>query len=58
MNSLERLRFYSCPGITDAGLAAIADLPRLLEVNLERLAQVTRDAAAIFPARVLVNYST
>ena len=57
MNSLERLRFYSCPAITGAGLAAIADLPRLGEVNLESLAQVTPDAAAIFPARVQVNYS-
>jgi RNA polymerase sigma factor (sigma-70 family) len=56
MQTLEHLLFYECDAITDSGLAFIARLPRLREVSLECLRQVTVDAAAIFPAGVRVNY--
>jgi len=53
---LERLTFYQCDRITNDGLQALAGLKRLVEVNLERLANVSDDAAAIFPANVRVNF--
>jgi hypothetical protein len=34
MPSLERVSFYGCPGVTDAGVAALARLPRLREVDI------------------------
>lgn len=57
MHSLEHVRFYNCPAITDAGLSALAALPRLRELDIEKLHNVTPDAALSFPARVRVNYS-
>ena len=45
-------RCYSCAGITDAGLARVADLPRLRDVDLEKLPNVTREGAGIFPGHV------
>jgi hypothetical protein len=57
ISSLERLIFWQCSGITDAGLAFLAVLPRLREVNLEGLPQVSAEGAAVFPPRVRVNYS-
>jgi len=56
MLSLEKLTFWQCHGITDAGLAALARLPRLSDINLEGLPNVTREAIAAFPANVRVNY--
>ncbi len=43
--------------IADAGLAFLARLPRLREVSLDGLPHVTREGAAVFPARVRVEYS-
>jgi hypothetical protein len=57
MTSLERLEFWQCAGITDAGVADLASLARLREIVLSGLPNVTRDSAALFPARVRVNYS-
>ncbi len=57
MTSLERLEFWQCSGITNAGVADLANLPDLREVGLSGLPNVTRDAAALFPANVRVNYS-
>jgi hypothetical protein len=56
MRSLERLTFWSCAGITNDGIALLAGLPRLQEVNLESLPQVTRRGSAVFPSGVRVNY--
>ena len=49
--------FQDIAGITDAGIAALAGLPRLREVDLESLPNVTRTGASVFPAHVRVNYS-
>jgi len=57
MTSLERLEFWQCSGITNAGMAEVANLPDLREVVLSGLPNVTRDAAALFPAHVRVDYS-
>lgn len=56
MSSLERITLWDCAGITNAGVAALAGLPRLREVGLEGLPQVSREGAAVFPANVQVNY--
>ena len=57
MTSLERLEFWQCAGITNAGVADLANLPHIREVVLSGLPNVTRDAAALFPAHVRVDYS-
>jgi hypothetical protein len=57
LTSLERLEFWQCAEITNAGVAHLANLPHLREVVMSGLANVTRDAVALFPAPVRVNYS-
>ncbi|MDQ6830175.1 MAG: hypothetical protein M3081_15065, partial [Gemmatimonadota bacterium] len=57
MSSLERLYFENCSGITDAGLGALAALPRLREIGLDLLRNVTAEGAGVFPARVHVSYT-
>ncbi len=57
INSLERLEFWQCLRVTDAGVAHLAGLPRLREINLHGLPGVTRERAAALPAHIHVNYS-
>jgi hypothetical protein len=57
ISSLERLEFRECPGITNAGMADLASLPRLREIFLSGLPNVSRVSAALFPASVRVDYS-
>jgi hypothetical protein len=57
MATLERLEFWQCAGLTDAGVAHLAALPQLREIGLDGLPNVTREAVALFPAHVRVNYS-
>ena len=57
MASLERIRFSACAGLTNAGIAALARLPRLRELDLGGMRRVTRDVTAAFPAHVQVSYS-
>ena len=57
MPSLERLEFWQCAGLTTAGIAHLAGLPRLREISLDGLPGVTREAVALFPLQVHVNYS-
>lgn len=56
MRSLERVRLWHCAGLTDAGIAALARLPRLKEVWLQGLPGVSADAAAPFRPGVRVRY--
>lgn len=58
LTSLERVLVYNCPGVTDAGVTSIAKLPRLQEVTLETLPNVSPEAALAFPAHVRVNQIT
>ena len=50
MPSLERIELYECEGVTDAGLLFLAGLPRLREVALSGLRQVTLEGTAGLPA--------
>ncbi len=57
LTAMEQLLFYQCGGITDTGLNALARLPRLRQINLESLRNVTAKGTAVFPAHVQVNHS-
>ena len=57
MTSPERLEFWQCTGIADAGVAQLARLPKLREVTLDGLTGVTRSVGELFGASVRVKYS-
>lgn len=56
MTSLEELEFWEVAGITAAGLAALAGLPRLRRLEVGGSPNVTREGFAPFPATVRVDY--
>jgi hypothetical protein len=58
MTSLEKLEFWQTAGISDAGLAALAKLPRLRELSISGAPRVTRQGMAVFPAGVRVDYGS
>jgi hypothetical protein len=53
MDSLERITFDTCHGLTNAGIAPLARLPRLRELRISGK-QITSDVVAAFPSRVSV----
>ena len=55
MPSLEDVEFASCAGLTDAGIAMLARLPRLRDLRVGGMPKVTRDVAAAFAAHVRVT---
>ena len=57
MSSLERVEFSSCAGLTSAGIAKLARLPKLREVSVGGMPRVSSEISAAFPASVRVNYS-
>lgn len=56
MPSLEELEFWETGGITNAGIAALARLPRLRRIEVGSAHHVTRDAFAAFPPAVRTDY--
>ncbi|MBI3684460.1 MAG: hypothetical protein HY235_29140 [Acidobacteria bacterium] len=56
MLSLESIELYETKGVTDAGLAYLAALPRLREIHLSGLPNVTFLGTGVFPAHVRVEY--
>jgi hypothetical protein len=54
--SLETIGLSAIPGITNAGIAALARLPRLRELDLGGLQNVTPDVVGVFPPRIDVSY--
>lgn len=58
MHTLEQIEFYECPHISDAGMPALATLPRLREVSVAGSPGVTHTGMRAFPARVRTRYST
>jgi hypothetical protein len=54
MDTLERVTFDTCHGLTDAGIAALARLPRLRELVVSGRG-LTRAVGAPFPPRVRVT---
>ena len=57
MTSLERIELGGCPGVTNAGVAALARMPNLRELHLGGMQNVTREVLAAFPERIRVRYS-
>jgi hypothetical protein len=57
MSTLERLEFWQTAHVTDAGLPFLAALPRLREITLDGLPQVTRQGTSVFREGVRVKYS-
>jgi hypothetical protein len=58
MHSLEVVELSACSGISDAGLAHLAKLPRLKKVAVDATARVTRAGIAVFPPHVHVDFWT
>jgi hypothetical protein len=56
MRSLEKLEFWEVAGITDAGISALAALPKLKEITVEGSPNVTRRGMAAFDEGVQVRY--
>ncbi len=56
MDSLERVTFDACHGLTNAGVRRLARLPRLRELRVSGKG-VTSEVAAAFPPRVSVFYA-
>jgi hypothetical protein len=56
MPSLERLEFYQCLGLTNAGLVPLARLPRLREIEVGGSPNVTRAGMAVFPPQIRTRY--
>jgi hypothetical protein len=54
---LRRLTFWETAGITNAGVAMLARLPRLEELSLEGLPLVTAEVVSAFPPHVQVTYA-
>jgi hypothetical protein len=54
---LEKIEFWECAGVTNAGLALLAGLPRLREITVGGSPNVTREGMTVFPSAVRVNYS-
>jgi hypothetical protein len=56
MLSLESIELFETKGVTDAGLVYLAGLPRLREISLSGLPNVTFAGTGVFPAHVRVAY--
>ncbi|HEX6643432.1 MAG TPA: hypothetical protein VF037_02080 [Gemmatimonadales bacterium] len=57
MDSLEEITFDSCAALTDAGVSALARLPRLRRLRVSGMRGVTRDVRGAFGEGVIVSYS-
>jgi len=58
MTSLERIELYECLHVTDAGLVFVSALPRLQQFEVSGSPRVTLQGTRVFPASVVVRYST
>ena len=56
MDSLESITFDTCAGLTNAGVATLARLPRLKSLNVSGLPRVTSDIVTAFPEHVRVRW--
>jgi hypothetical protein len=56
ISSLENIGLTQLHGVTNAGIAALTQLPRLRELDLGGLRYVTPDVVALFPPHVRVHY--
>ena len=58
MDSLKQIEFSECLSITDAGLAALATLPRLRELNVSGSPGISLEGTRVFPTHLRVRYET
>jgi hypothetical protein len=58
MASLEDVQLSACAGISDAGLAHLARLPRLKKLSVDASPRVSRAGIAVFPPHVHVDFWT
>lgn len=56
MTTLEKIELWETAGITDAGVAALATLPRLREIEISGAPKVTRRGMSLFPPNVRVSF--
>jgi ankyrin repeat protein len=56
ISSLETIGLSAIPGITNTGIAALARLPRLRELDLGGLRNVTPEITTVFSPQVRVHY--
>lgn len=56
MTSLEDIEFHECKRITNAGVASLAELPRLRKISVGGSPKVTLEGMAVFPGSVRANY--
>ena len=57
MDSLESVELYGTKGVTDAGIARLSLLPRLRELKLSELPQVTYAALRRLPSRIKLEWN-
>jgi len=58
MTSLESIELYECLHVTDAGLVFLSAMPRLKQFDVSGSPGVTLEGTKVFPANVMVRYST
>ncbi|HEX6089803.1 MAG TPA: hypothetical protein VFZ13_06550 [Gemmatimonadales bacterium] len=58
METLEEVTFDSCAGLTNAGIAALATLPRLSSLRVSGMRGVTREVVGAFGPGVRVAYAS
>lgn len=56
IESLEEIELWQTARITNAGLAALARLPRLRKISFDGAAGITTEGAGVFPKQVEVRY--
>ncbi|HZO85698.1 MAG TPA: hypothetical protein VFC26_10805 [Verrucomicrobiae bacterium] len=56
IRSLEEISFYGCPAVTNAGVMALAQLPRLRKLEVSG-PKITSACAAAFPPHVRTRFS-
>jgi hypothetical protein len=57
MEALEKLEFWQCMAITDAGVAHLAALPQLQRIEIHNSPRVSRNVIQLFRESVRVHYS-
>ena len=58
IESLEKLEFWQCMAITDAGVAYLTALPRLQQIEIYNSPQVSRETTRLFREDVRVRLRT
>ena len=57
ISSLEEVTFDSCAGLSNAGIAALARLPRLRKLSVGGMPKVTGEVATLFAPHIKVRHT-